>query len=58
MWTPAGYKFSLDSIDEDGNYYIQVYEVVIDNKKTGEGHTATFGWYTVDKYTGKITSLF
>lgn len=39
-------------------YTIHVYEIVIDNKATGEGHTATFNWYDVDKYTGKITPMF
>lgn len=31
---------------------IQCYEHVIDDPITGEGHTATSDWYTVDKYTG------
>lgn len=31
---------------------IQCYEHVIDDPTTGEGHTATSDWYTVDKYTG------
>ncbi|NIK75298.1 putative TIM-barrel enzyme [Paenibacillus castaneae] len=55
---PSSYKINLDHLDEDGNYVIQVFEIVIDNTKTGEGHTATFGWYTVDKYSGKIKSMF
>ncbi|MCQ6558361.1 hypothetical protein [Paenibacillus mendelii] len=55
---PSGYTYSLDSLDEEGNYHIQVYEFVLDDRKTGVGHTATFGWYTVDKYTGNVTSMF
>lgn len=30
---------------------IHCYEVVIDNPATGEGHTATSDWYTVNRYT-------
>ncbi|WP_143762386.1 hypothetical protein [Paenibacillus odorifer] len=55
---PKGYRVELDNIDQDGNYTIHVYEVVIDDKVTGEGHTATFDWYTVDKYTGTISAMF
>jgi hypothetical protein len=55
---PKGYRVELDNIDQDGNYSIHVYEVVIDDKKTGEGHTATYNWYTVDKYTGAISAMF
>ncbi|WP_405168310.1 hypothetical protein [Paenibacillus sp. FSL H3-0286] len=55
---PKGYLVEIDSIDEKGNYIIHVYEIVIDNKATGDGHTATFDWYTVDKFTGAITSSF
>lgn len=40
--------------DEGDNYIIHVYEVVIDDPKTKEGHTATWGWYGVNKYTKKV----
>ncbi|MEK4207148.1 hypothetical protein [Paenibacillus sp. FSL R10-2788] len=39
-------------------YTIHVYEIVIDNQTTGEGHTATFNWYDVDKTTGAVTKMF
>ncbi|WP_026672850.1 hypothetical protein [Alkalihalobacterium bogoriense] len=39
--------------EKDGMYVVQVYEVV-DN---GVGHTATLGWYTVDKKSGEIKSM-
>ncbi|SDM15450.1 Copper amine oxidase N-terminal domain-containing protein [Paenibacillus sp. OK060] len=42
----------------DNQYVVHVYEVVIDDEKTGEGHTATYGWYYVDKSSGKISSMF
>ncbi|MEK5358036.1 hypothetical protein [Paenibacillus sp. FSL L8-0709] len=51
---PKNYHVSMEEIDEDGNYLVHVYEIVIDNKVTGDGHTATFGWYIVDKFTGDI----
>ncbi|MCQ4085874.1 stalk domain-containing protein [Saccharibacillus sp. JS10] len=41
---------------EDNNYVVHVYEVVMDDEETG--HTATYGWYHVNKTTGKITSMF
>jgi len=34
--------------NEHGDFVFQVYEVVIDDPKTKEGHTATWGWYGVD----------
>ncbi|WP_017813029.1 hypothetical protein [Paenibacillus shenyangensis] len=37
-------------------YTVHVYEVVQDDAETS--HTATYGWYDVDKFTGKITSMF
>ena len=37
-----------DHDNENGDYVIQVYEVVIDDPATKEGHTATWGWYAVD----------
>ncbi|MFD1174899.1 hypothetical protein ACFQ3W_01080 [Paenibacillus puldeungensis] len=39
-------------------YTVHVYEAVIDDPATGVGHTATFNWYDVDKFTGKITPMF
>jgi tetratricopeptide (TPR) repeat protein len=37
-----------DHDNEHGHYVFQVYELVIDNSETKEGHTATIGWYAVD----------
>ncbi|MGV7117220.1 hypothetical protein [Paenibacillus kyungheensis] len=44
--------------EEDNMYVVHVYENVVDDAATGEGHTATYGWYYVDKKTGAITSMF
>lgn len=38
--------------DEGNDYIFQVYEVVDDGG--GNGHTATFGWYGVNKLTGDV----
>ncbi|MED4229252.1 hypothetical protein [Neobacillus cucumis] len=46
----AVYKYDA----ENGDYIIQVYEFVVDNPSTGEGHTATRGWYGVNKQTKVI----
>lgn len=43
---------------EGNSYVVHVYEVVIDDAKTGAGHTATWGWYYVDKSSGAMTSMF
>lgn len=40
--------------DEGDNYIIHVFENVIDDPKTNVGHTATWGWYGVNKYTKKV----
>ncbi|MFB3166588.1 hypothetical protein P5G62_005650 [Neobacillus sp. 179-C4.2 HS] len=44
------YEYQL----ENGDYVIHVYEVVIDVPATGEGHTATWGWYGVNKDSGIV----
>lgn len=41
---------------EKGEYIVQVYEVVPDDKETS--HTATFNWYHVNAKTGKVTKEF
>jgi len=51
-----GLNFNFDGLDDDGNYRIQVFEVV--DHGGGESHTATYGWYLVDPDTGEITDLF
>lgn len=42
--------------DEDERYVIHVYEIV--GEGTEDAHTATWGWYYVDPYSGDITSMF
>jgi len=51
-----GLNYSVDGTDDQGNYRIQVFEVV--DHGDGETHTATYGWYLVDPETGEITDLF
>ena len=57
-----GYNSSILIVEVDNEvdnqYLVHVYEIVIDDEKTGEGHTATYGWYYVDKSSGKISSMF
>ena len=40
--------------DREGRSYhvVHGYEVVVDDPKTGDGHTATWGWFFVDQKTG------
>lgn len=47
----------FDREDEKGNYIYQVYEIVIDNPDTKEGHTATWGWYSVNPKTKEVEDL-
>ncbi|MEK3799253.1 hypothetical protein MHI18_13635 [Peribacillus sp. FSL H8-0477] len=47
----------FDREDEKGNYIFQVYEIVIDNPETKEGHTATWGWYSVNPKTKEVEDL-
>lgn len=55
-----GSSYLVTDVDheEDDMYVIHVYENVVDDAATGEGHTATYGWYYVNKKTGAITSMF
>ena len=55
-----GSSYLLTDVDheEDDMYVVHVYEDVVDDKATGEGHTSTYGWYYVNKNTGEITSMF
>lgn len=53
---PKNYFIQYDNTQSrDGReyYVIHIYESVVDDPATGEGHTATYGWYWVDKQTGK-----
>lgn len=54
---PKQLHIAIDHSDEN-EYVIHAYENVIDDPKTGAGHTATWGWYYVNKKTGKVTSMF
>ncbi|WP_080843889.1 hypothetical protein [Cytobacillus gottheilii] len=47
-----------DHMDDNGNFVLQVYERIIDNPQTNEGHTATIGWYTVNPTTQEIKDLY
>lgn len=50
----AGKRAMLDPSEEDSNtWMVHVYEVVDDGD--GMSHTATFGWFKVDKKTGKVS---
>lgn len=52
------FELSDDRVEGQKTYYVvHGYEVVVDDEKTGEGHTATFGWYCVDKKTGKVYEI-
>ena len=41
--------------ESESEYLYHLYEFVVDDEILNIGHTVTYGWYTVDKYTGKIT---
>lgn len=44
----------FDTTEEDANtWMVHVYEIVDDGE--GMSHTATFGWFKVDRKTGKVT---
>ncbi len=44
----------FDHHDQDGNYVIHVYDIV---KTEKESHTATIGWYIVNKQNGQVENL-
>ncbi|WP_156324390.1 hypothetical protein [Bacillus sp. FJAT-27251] len=43
-----------DHLTPEGHFVIHLYEVVIDDPETREGHTATYGWYGVVPETGEV----
>lgn len=46
---------NIEVDSEDNKYYIvHVYDVISNSE---ESHTATTGWYQVDKYTGEIINI-
>jgi len=51
----AEYYLVNEGLQEDKYYLIHLYEFVMDDPETGIGHTVTYGWYQIDKTTGKIT---
>lgn len=51
----ADYYLVYEGVQEDNDYLIHLYEFVLDEPDTGIGHTVTYGWYTVDKFTGEVT---
>lgn len=48
----AGKKATFEAQDDGEEWIIQVFEIV--QNKGEASHTATFGWYRVDKKTGKV----
>ncbi|MFD0050402.1 tetratricopeptide repeat protein [Actinomycetes bacterium NPDC127524] len=54
MENSSNIKAQYDHDADNGDYIIHVFEVVIDNPKTKEGHTATWGWYGVNPKTKKV----
>jgi hypothetical protein len=49
--TKAGKKATFEVEDGDDSWSVHVFEIVSDGDSS---HTATFGWYSVDKITGEI----
>ncbi|WP_413307890.1 lipoprotein [Bacillus sp. 1P10SD] len=47
-------KVVYDHDADNGDYIIHVYEFVVDNPQTGEGHSSTLGWYGVNKKTKMV----
>ncbi len=47
-------KAEYNGQDDNGNHIFQVYEMILDDPTSGEGHTATWGWYGVNKQTGEV----
>lgn len=56
MHSDIGLNYNFDGVDDQGNYRIQVFEVVVHGED--ESHTATYGWYLVNPETGEITDMF
>lgn len=47
----------MDHLNENGNYVVHVYDVIEHENDQGS-HTATVGWYIVNKKSGEINNLF
>lgn len=51
MLADAGKKATFEVEDQDSEWAVHVFEIVSDGANS---HTATFGWFRVDKKTGII----
>lgn len=49
----AGKAATIEAEDNDTEWNVHVYEIVTQD---GISHSATFGWYQVDKYSGEVFS--
>ncbi len=47
----SGAKATITAEDAGETWNVHIYEIVQDGDSS---HTATFGWYTVDKKTGRV----
>lgn len=57
---PKDWYLEVDHTDMVGGrdyYVVHYYEEVIDDPKTGVGHTATYGWYYVDRESGDVYEM-
>ncbi|HHV13798.1 MAG TPA: hypothetical protein GXX75_26375 [Clostridiales bacterium] len=54
----TGYYLAYEEETEAStDYLIHLYEFVEDEPEIGIGHTVTYGWYRVDRETGRITEM-
>ncbi len=51
---PYEYYLVYEELEDDRFYLIHLYEFVMDEPETGIGHTVTYGWYAVDRWTGSL----
>lgn len=51
----ADYYLTYEGPYEKEQYLFRLYEFVLDDPIENIGHTVTYGWYAVDKSTGRIT---
>lgn len=50
----ADYYLVSEGPEGERYYLIHLYEFVVDEEDTGIGHTVTYGWFAVDRWTGEI----
>ncbi len=54
----TGYYLAYEEeMEARTDYLIHLYEFVEDEPVSGIGHTVTYGWYRVDRETGRITEM-